>query len=144
MPIHSAHEWKSSMTATHWECQIHSLFIHDPFLVSPYVLEETVHDSYTLIPYELIVRLRVVSVSRTSQHEHVSNKDHRVKRTSEKAGAAIFLCRFHSSASVATILSPKKVTAPYCSTGLGKRPRWVVISCSRGNWRAHHSSKKCN
>ena len=50
-------------------------------------------------------------------------------RTSENGGAQIFLCFFHSSSSVTTILLPKKVRTVYCSTGLGNRARWSATSC---------------
>lgn len=49
-------------------------------------------------------------------------------RTSEKAGAAIFLYFFHSSPSEATILWPKNVSALYWSTGLKKRDLEDIIS----------------
>ena len=51
-----------------------------------------------------------------------------MKYTSENAGAVIFLKRFHSSNSDATMLRPKKVRALYILTGFGKRSLYDVIS----------------
>lgn len=48
--------------------------------------------------------------------------------TSEKAGAVIFRCRFHSSSSVMTMLLPKNESTLYCSSGLGNRALFIVIS----------------
>ena len=52
-------------------------------------------------------------------------------RTSENAGAAIFLWRFHSSPSVTRMFVPNVARWLYDHVGFGKRARAPTISCSR-------------
>ena len=52
-------------------------------------------------------------------------------RTSEKAGAAIFRWRFHSSPSVTRMFVPNVASRRYDDVGFGKRARAPTISCAR-------------
>ena len=51
--------------------------------------------------------------------------------TSEKAGAAIFRWRFHSSPSVTNMFVPNVASTRYDDVGFGKRARAPTISCAR-------------
>ena len=77
---------------------IHSNYI----FAGPNLIEKPIHDSDSLIPDQLIIPL-IEMRSLISEKSIGNYSDH---RTSEKAGAPIFLYFFHSSPSEAIILGP--------------------------------------
>lgn len=118
---------------TYREYQIHCMTDFHLLLDPPYIVKEVLHDKQRLVPNELIVPLW--------QAQQQSTYPVR-RRTSEKAGAAIFLNLFHSSPSDATMLSPKNRSRAYCSMGLGNRARYVVISCGGVSADAEKRAKR--
>jgi hypothetical protein len=84
-------------------------------LVAPDIIEHVHHDVDGLVPNQLIISLVVkFGLVRRRRRTELS------KRTSENAGATIFLYFF--------LFIPKTTDATYRSTGLGDLARDVVIS----------------
>ena len=79
----------------------------------PNLIEKLIHNFNRFIPDQLIIAL--------TKNEITNQTSRTTIRTSEKAGAQIFLYIFHSSPSVVTILGPKTEMISYSRAGLGNR-----------------------
>jgi hypothetical protein len=94
-------------------------------LVAPDIVEHVHHNLGGLVPDQFVISLVVARSAQIDKEQEQSPK-----RTSENAGAAIFLYFFHSSPSEAMMFFPKTANTPYNSMGLGNLAREVVTSCA--------------
>jgi hypothetical protein len=85
----------------HWKGNLHTVIYNNFGPVAPDIVEQVIHDPDSFIPHQFIIRLK--AAFSLNRRRTVS------ERTSENAGATIFLNFFHSSPSEATMFIPKTV-----------------------------------
>ena len=93
-------------------------------LVAPDIVEHVHHNLDGLVPDQFVISLVVTRSAQIGKEQELS-----FRRTSENAGAAIFLYFFHSSPSEAMMFFPKTANTRYNPKGLGNLAREVVTSC---------------